>query len=32
VGGLAALEYLSHALHLHVFDYHPYIIDEKTHA
>ena len=25
VGGLAALEYLSHALHLHVFDYHPYI-------
>ena len=28
VGGLAALEYLSHALHLHVFDYHPYIIDE----
>ena len=27
VGGLAALEYLSHALHLHVFDYHPYIVD-----
>lgn len=28
VGGLAALEYLSHALHLHVFDYHPYIVEE----
>ena len=28
VGGLAALEYLSRALHLHVFDYHPYIIEE----
>ena len=28
VGGLAALEYLSHALHLHVFDYHPYISEE----
>ncbi len=28
VGGLAALEYLSQALHLHVFDYHPYIIEE----
>ncbi|MBR5260246.1 MAG: glutaminase A [Eggerthellaceae bacterium] len=27
VGGLAALEYLSHALHLHVFDYHPYIVE-----
>lgn len=25
VGGLTALEHLSHALHLHVFDYHPYI-------
>lgn len=28
VGGLAALEYLSQALHLHVFDYHPYILEE----
>ena len=28
VGGLAALEYLSHALHLHVFDYHPYIVED----
>ena len=28
VGGLTALEYLSHALHLHVFDYHPYIVEE----
>ena len=28
VGGLAALEYLSHALHLHVFDYHPYISED----
>ena len=32
VGGLAALEYLSQALHLHVFDYHPYIVDEQGHA
>ena len=30
VGGLAALEYLSHALHLHVFDYHPYILEEQS--
>lgn len=28
VGGLVALEYLSHALHLHVFDYHPYIVED----
>ena len=28
VGGLAALEYLSDALHLHVFDYHPYIVEK----
>ena len=28
VGGLAALEYLSDALHLHVFDYHPYIAEK----
>jgi glutaminase len=28
VGGIAALEYLSHALHLHVFDYHPYIVEQ----
>ena len=28
VGGLAALEYLSRSLHLHVFDYHPYIVEE----
>ena len=28
VAGIAALEYLSQALHLHVFDYHPYIIDD----
>ncbi|MDO4533275.1 MAG: glutaminase A [Coriobacteriia bacterium] len=32
VGGLAALEYLSQALHLHVFDYHPYIVDEQARA
>lgn len=30
MGGLAALEYLSHALHLHVFDYHPYILEEQA--
>ena len=28
VAGLAALEYLSRKLHLHVFDYYPYIQDE----
>lgn len=27
VAGLRALEYLSHTLHLHAFDYHPYIDD-----
>ena len=30
MGGLAALEYLSHALHLHVFDYHLYILEEQA--
>ena len=28
VAGITALEYLSRALHLHAFDYHPYIEDE----
>ena len=28
VAGFTALEYLSRALHLHAFDYHPYIEDE----
>ena len=29
VAGINALEYLSRALHLHAFDYHPYIEDEE---
>ncbi len=28
VAGLAALEYLSHALHLHIFDYYPYFTED----